>query len=312
MLTVRATHILEAQQFSRSWLEQELFPLADQMGAVAQQGGDRSLAGKRLFNLFYEPSTRTRVSFESAIQLLGGAASGTENARQFSSVIKGETLEDTVRILNGYFYDVIVLRYDEEGGAQRAATVSRAPVINAGDGPGQHPTQALLDVYTVRRFLGGIDGIGIAMVGDLAYGRTVHSLAYLLARFRDVKLFFVSPEALRIKPGIRDYLDRHHTWYRELTDLRQVAGEVDVVYVTRAQTERFSHAERFNHRPGSYVVNRDVLQQMRPQAIVMHPLPRNEELPPEVDEDPRVVVFQQAQHGLFVRMALLRMLLGPE
>lgn len=305
-------HIIEAQQFTRPWLEDELFPLSDLMGTVARNGGDSSLAGKRLYNLFYEPSTRTRTSFESAMQLLGGTASGTENARAFSSAIKGETLEDTVRILNGFFYNAIVLRYDEEGGAARAASVSRAPLINAGDGPGQHPTQALLDVYTIRRFLGSLDGVRIAMVGDLAYGRTTHSLAYLMSRFKDVKMYFVSPDALRMKPGILNYLSEQKVKFRELVDLAEVVDEVDVVYTTRPQKERFQHAEQFGPSPSSYVLTPEIMETLPQRAIVMHPLPRNEELPDSVINDPRVVVFDQAQNGLYVRMALLRMLLRPD
>ena len=171
-------HIIEAQQFDRPWLEEELFPLADEMKKVARRGGSDVFLGKRMITLFYEPSTRTRASFEMAMDLLGGkVVFSTENARQFSSAAKGETLEDTIRILNGYYPDVIVLRYDEEGGAKRAAAVSKMPIINAGDGPGQHPTQALLDLYTIQKEIGRVSDTSIAMVGDLARGRTVRSLS---------------------------------------------------------------------------------------------------------------------------------------
>ncbi|MBI1919094.1 aspartate carbamoyltransferase [Candidatus Microgenomates bacterium] len=336
-------HIIEAQQFTHSWLEEQLFPLADQMEAVAQGGGNLSLVGKRLFNLFYEPSTRTRISFESAMQLLGGQVSGTENARAFSSAVKGETLEDTVKILNGYFYDAIVLRYDEEGGAARAAMASdnaptqkHATIINAGDGSGQHPTQALLDVYTVQRFLGGLDRVSMAIVGDLAYGRTTHSLAYLMSKFEGVKMYFVSPPNLRMKPEILRHLSEQKVKFRELTDLAEVVDEVDAVYMTRPQLERFIPKDRvvdevdavYMTRPqlerfipkdrvnfqsnGAYTMTREILKAMKPNSIVMHPLPRTGEVPAELDDDSRIVCFPQAQLGLYVRMALLRMLLRPD
>lgn len=177
---MKLKHIIEAQQFSRDWLEEKLFPLAKEMEKIAKKGGSNILSGKRMITFFYEPSTRTRASFEMAMDLLGGrVVFSTENARVFSSVAKGETIEDTIRILNGYLPDVIVLRTDEEGMAKRAAEFSSVPIINAGDGTGQHPTQALLDIYTIQKELGRIDGISIAMVGDLARGRTVRSLSYL-------------------------------------------------------------------------------------------------------------------------------------
>ncbi|MBI2405729.1 aspartate carbamoyltransferase [Candidatus Microgenomates bacterium] len=304
-------HIIEAQQFSRTLLEQELFPLTQQMAELAVKGGDERLADRHLFNLFYEPSTRTRISFEMAMKLLGGDVSGTENARAFSSVVKGETLEDTIRILNGYNFDVIVLRYDTEGGATRASVVSGIPVINAGDGEGQHPTQAVLDVYTIWGHFGKIDGLSVAMVGDLTYGRTVHSLAYLLGKFENMRLFFVSPQLLRIKEGVKEYLNRHNVWYQEINSIEEVAQELDVVYMTRAQTERMDQAARFDHKQGAYTLTREITRALPEDSIIMHPLPRNEELPDEVMNDPRVIVFRQAQNGLYIRMALLDMLLNP-
>ncbi|MEK7182990.1 MAG: aspartate carbamoyltransferase [Patescibacteria group bacterium] len=304
-------HIIEAQQFSRTLLEQELFPLTQQMAELAVKGGDKRLAGRHLFNLFYEPSTRTRISFEMAMKRLGGDVSGTENARAFSSVVKGETLEDTIRILNGYNFDVIVLRYDAEGGATRAAVVSGVPIINAGDGEGQHPTQALLDAYTIWEHFGKIDGLSVAMVGDLTYGRTVHSLAYLLGKFENMRLFFISPQILRVKEGIKEYLSRHNVWYQELNSIEEVAQELDVVYMTRAQTERTLQAARFDPKQGGYTLTPKITRVLPEHSIIMHPLPRNQELPDEVMNDSRVIVFRQAQNGLYVRMALLDMLLNP-
>ena len=263
-----------------------------------------------MMTVFYEPSTRTRASFESAMWLSGGTVSfSTENAREFSSAVKGETLEDTIRILNGYQPHVIVLRYHEEGGAQRAAQVSRIPIINAGDGTGQHPTQALLDLFTIQQEIGRIDGISVALVGDLARGRTVHSLTYLLAKFRGVRLLLVSPPNLRLREDIRDYLERHDVPFTEHADLRTVASHADVIYQTRTQTERGPRAEETKQENVFCVVDAEVLSLMGPRSIIMHPMPRNEEIDPSIDNDPRAAYFRQAENGLYVRMALLKKIL---
>ena len=241
---------------------------------------------------------------------LGGRVISTENAAEFSSVAKGETLEDTIRIMNAYS-DVIVLRHYEVGAAKRAAAVSRIPVINAGDGVGQHPTQALLDLYTIRKEIGAIEGLRIAMVGDLAQGRTVRSLAYLLSKYRDVKIHFVAPPLLKMKQDILGHLSENHVWFTQETELEKVLPEVDVVYQTRIQKERFGdRSADYERCRGVYVINRASLRLMRPNAIVMHPLPRLDEITMEVDEDPRAAYFRQAQNGLYVRMALLTMTLG--
>src|SRR5207249_5468630 len=196
----RLRHIVESQQFSRALLE-DLFVLADDMKSQPHRFVGR-LAGQVMAALFYEPSTRTRLSFEAAMLRLGGRTMGTDNAREFSSAAKGETLEDTIRIVSGYA-DLIVLRHNEEGAARRAAAVSEIPVINAGDGKGQHPTQALLDVYTIKDELGRLDGVSVAMVGDLANGRTARSLAYLLSKFRDVTVWFVAPPQVAMGDDIK-------------------------------------------------------------------------------------------------------------
>ncbi len=304
-------HIIESQQFDRSLLEGELFPLADEMRAVVKAGGSDILARKRMATLFYQPSTRTRASFEIAMEMLGGRVPfSTENAREFSSVAKGETLEDTIMILAGYHPDVIVLRYDDEGGAERASKVSSVPIINAGDGPGQHPTQALLDIYTIQKELGHIDGISIAMCGDLARGRAARSLAYLLAKFEKVTMHLVSPEILRMRDDIKAHLAGRGVVFSESRDLRVVAGEVDVIYQTRTQREYGPSFERYEREPGFYVVNQAVLDLMKRDAIVMHPLPRIEELSIGVDEDHRAAYFRQAENGLYIRMALLKMILA--
>jgi len=303
-------HVIEAQQFDKEWLENELFPETKRMERIAELGGSSILQGKRMITFFYEPSTRTRASFEMAMDLLGGkVVFSTENARTFSSVAKGETIEDTIRVLSGYRPDVIVLRSDEEGMAKRAAEVSSMPIINAGDGMGQHPTQALLDLYTIQKEIGKISGISIAMVGDLARGRTVHSLSYLLGKFFDIKIYFVSLEVARVRDDIKDYLKRHDIWFAEGNDLRAVAPQIDVIYQTRTQKERGVLLERFESKKGFYVVNKEILTLMKKDAIIMHPLPRNEEISPEVDEDPRAAYFRQTENGLYVRMALLKMIL---
>lgn len=308
-------HIIEAQQFDRDFLEKEFFPLAKEMEKVVKEGGSNILSGKRMITLFYEPSTRTRISFEIAMDMLGGkVVFSTENARQFSSAAKGETLEDTIRILNGFRPDVIVLRYDEEGGAKRATDVSQAPIINAGDGTGQHPTQALLDIYTVQKEIGKIAGTSIAMVGDLARGRTVRSLSYLYAKFPGVKIYFVSPGVAKMRGDIKDYLKKHQVWFEEGNDLREVAPKVEVIYQTRTQKERDTLLDEIHLPPdekiGSFcLVNQEVLDLMKKEAIVMHPLPRVDEIAREVDKDPRAAYFRQAENGLYIRMALLKMIL---
>jgi len=259
--------------------------------------------------LFYEPSTRTRFSFETAMYRLGGSVISTENAAEFSSVAKSETLEDTVRILNGYA-DVLVLRHHEVGSAKRAASVSRIPVINAGDGAGQHPTQALLDLYTIHKEIGSIDGLRIAMVGDLAQGRTVRSLTYLLSKFQNIRIYFVAPPLLKMKEDILDHLRERQVWYAEETDLDKVLSEVDVVYQTRIQKERFGdRIADYEQCRGVYVISSESLRLMKATAIVMHPLPRLDEIAMEVDRDPRAAYFRQAQNGLYVRMALLSLVL---
>src|SRR5437899_2688238 len=219
----RLRHVVERQQFARPLLE-ELLHRADEMKRQPHHFSGR-LAGQVMAALFYEPSTRTRLSFESAMLRLGGRTMGTDNAREFSSAAKGETLEDTIRIVSGYS-DVIVLRHNEEGAARRAAAVSDVPVINAGDGKGQHPTQALLDVYTIRDELGRLDGIRVAMVGDLANGRTVRSLAYLLSKYRDVRITFVAPPQVAMRPDIKSHLDDCGVSWQETADLEGVRAEV--------------------------------------------------------------------------------------
>ena len=306
-VTSRMRHVIESQQFSRSLLE-DLFARADDIKREPHHFIGR-LAGQVMAALFYEPSTRTRLSFEAAMLRLGGQTMGTDNAREFSSAAKGETLEDTIRIVGGYA-DVIVLRHSEEGAARRAAAVSDVPIINAGDGPGQHPTQALLDLYTIRAELSRIDGVRVAMVGDLANGRTVRSLAYLLSKFKDVKLSFVAPPQVAMRDDLKAHLDEHHVQWAETQDLDAVLPEVDVVYMTRIQKERFTDPAAYEAVKGVYKVDKTAMARMRKYAILMHPLPRVDEISPQVDDDPRSAYFRQARNGLHVRMALLDRLLS--
>src|SRR5438874_2499832 len=231
-VTSRMRHVIESQQFSRALLE-ELFARAEEIKREPHRFMGR-LAGQVMAALFYEPSTRTRLSFEAVMLGLGGQTMGTANAREFSSTAKGETLEDTIRIVSGYA-DVIVLRHNEEGASKRAAAVSTVPVINAGDGPGQHPTQALLDLYTILKERGSIDGVRIAMVGDLANGRTVRSLCYLLGKYEGVRVTLVAPPAVAMGADIKAHLDERGVAYEETELLDPVLPEVDVVYQTRIQ-----------------------------------------------------------------------------
>ena len=303
-------HVIEAQQFDVESLE-AIFTTAREMEQVVQHYGSNILNRRVMATLFYEPSTRTRLSFESAMARLGGAVLTTESAQEFSSAAKGETLEDTIRVVAGYS-DVIVLRHFESGASQRAAEVAGIPVINAGDGAGQHPTQSLLDMYTIRREVGQIDSVSIELVGDLANGRTVRSLCYLLAKYKSPKIYFVAPSVVRMKEDIKDYLRRHDTDFEEVEDLHAVAREVDVIYQTRIQRERFGdRPHEYEQARGKYIIDQTVLDCMRKEAIVMHPLPRVDEIDTAVDGDPRAAYFRQAHNGLYVRMALLRMLLAP-
>jgi aspartate carbamoyltransferase catalytic subunit len=239
---------------------------------------------------------------------LGGQVISTENAREFSSAIKGETVEDTVRIIGGYA-DAIVIRHYEQGAAAQAAAVSPVPIINGGDGPGEHPTQALLDFYTIQAEQGRIDGLNVALVGDLRFGRAVRSLALLFRLTTGTKLFFVSPKSVPTGDDVRQSLDEAGVPYRDETDLGKVLPEVDVVYQTRIQRERFVTKDEYEAASGIYVLDKSTYQLLKPTATVMHPLPRVDELRSEVDDDPRSAYFRQAVNGLYVRMALLDYLL---
>ncbi|MGD0469701.1 MAG: aspartate carbamoyltransferase [Terriglobales bacterium] len=312
--TLRGTtlkHVIESQQFTVPLL-MELFERSRGMEHVVARGGTLDYQNRIMTALFYAPSTRTRLSFEAAMHRLGGRVLSTEHAGAFSSEIEGEQVEDSIRIISGYS-DVIVIRHHEEDGARRAAEVSLVPVINAGDGNGgQHPTQALLDLYTIYRQR-PLDGLSVAIIGELDKGRTARSLAYLLAKFERVKMFFVSPPQLQMKSDILEYLDEHGVRYELESDIDGVIGEVDVVYQTRIRPERVRDiAGRENDGLKRYAIDSKVVQRMKPDALILHPLPRTVELDKSVDADPRAMYFRQAMNGLYVRMALLTMLLDKE
>ena len=302
-------HLVSASQLSPETLYR-LFDLADEM-----QSRDRSrtlqptLQGRILATLFYEPSTRTRLSFEAAMQKLGGSVLSVENARDSSSAVKGETIADTVRVVSGYA-DAIAIRHFEEGTAAAAAAVSPVPVINAGDGPGEHPTQALADTYTIQRELGRLDNLRVVLVGDLLYGRTIHSLLPLLAQFANLRITLVSPPSLRL-PGalVRDLASRG-VLMEESPLLDKAVEGADVVYVTRVQGERFASAAEYEAVKDAYVLNLKTAQRLNEGSVIMHALPRLQEIAPEVDVDPRAAYFRQARNGLYVRMALLASMLG--
>jgi aspartate carbamoyltransferase catalytic subunit len=297
-------HVVSAAQFDRPMLD-ALFARATALEGTR----GHSLSGRIMATLFYEASTRTRLSFESAMLRLGGSVLGTEAARAFSSAVKGETLEDTIRMVCAYA-DVIVLRHDHEGAAGQAAAVATVPVINAGDGPGEHPTQSLLDLFTIDRELGHIDGVHVAICGDLRFGRTTRSLARLLALYDGVHLSFVAPDVVQLGADVRAYLDKRGVPYTLHDRLDDVVGTADVVYQTRVQKERFTDLAEFEAARGAIRIDARTMERLPAGSVVMHPLPRVDEIDPAVDTDPRAAYFRQAANGVALRMALLELLLA--
>jgi aspartate carbamoyltransferase len=299
--------ILSVAQFDRDDLEY-VFGIAEAMRTMVQHIGTIDLLkGKILANLFYEPSTRTQSSFMAAMQRLGGSVIPISEVR-YSSVSKGESLPDTVRTLECYA-DVIVLRHHEVGAAAQAAEAARKPIINAGDGVGEHPTQALLDLFTIVEELKSIDGLTVTMLGDLKFGRTVHSLARLLSLF-DVRLNLVSPPQLRMPDSVKEALQRRGVQFLELDALDAVLPTTDVLYVTRVQKERFEDLSLYESLKHAFVVTSETMKRAKTRMALMHPLPRVGEISTDVDADPRAAYFRQMEYGLFVRMALLAMVLG--
>jgi aspartate carbamoyltransferase catalytic subunit len=292
-------HLTGPQDLDPSLIE-HLLERAATFDRADWQGGP--LHGRLLATLFYEPSTRTRFSFESAMYRLGGQVLSAENAARASSAAKGESLEDAIQIIGGYA-DAIVLRHPEVGAITRAAAAASVPVISAGDGPGHHPTQALLDLYTIKKELGRLDHLRIGLAGDLRYGRTARSLALLLSRFPGNELVMISPRELRMGTDVLDQLKGAPV--DETDDFVAAIAGLDVLYQTRIQAERFASPDEYERYRGVYVVTVDVMRRLPEHAILMHPLPRAGEIDPLVDADPRAAYFRQARNGLWTRMAVL-------
>ncbi len=299
--------VISVKQFSRNDLRY-IFEVAHEMREmVARIGTFDLLKGKILANLFYEPSTRTSASFTAAMERLGGSVIPI-NEVKYSSVSKGESLPDTVRSLECYA-DVVVLRHPEKGASALAAKYARKPVLNAGDGAGEHPTQALLDLFTIVEELGKVDGLTVTMLGDLRYGRTVHSLSRLLSLY-NVKLNYVAPDVVAMPSEIIAEINEKGIPQAEHTSLDACLPETDVLYVTRIQKERFEDSKEYEQVKGAYVISAQTLEAAKENMIVMHPLPRVGEISMDVDDDPRAAYFRQMEYGLYVRMALLAMVLG--
>lgn len=305
---MKLTHIIEIQQFKDKSLLNEIFDLAERMEndyiSLQLTGSKKILA-----TLFYEPSTRTRLSFESAMKRLGGDVISTEDAPHFSSMVKGESLTDTIRVV-GNFSDVIVLRHYEEGSAKKASLVSPVPIINAGDGAGQHPTQALLDLYTIKDEIGRTDNLKVGLLGDLLYSRTIHSLVWLLSQQENIKLYFISPEEIKMPSSIIEYLKEKGVYFKEDCSLPDIAPLLDILYVTRIQKERFRDEASYERVKDSYCLNKEIISKMKEGSKILHPLPRLSEIAEEIDTNPRAGYFRQAKNGLYLRMALLKMILG--
>lgn len=304
----RGMDVISALQFSRSDIE-EFFTVVEEIRRRVESEGRLELArGRTLFTAFFEPSTRTRLSFQFAMIKLGGSVVDL-GPEEVTSRAKGESPEDTLRTVDSYNPDVIVVRHWEPGFAARAAEICRAPVINAGDGYNEHPTQALLDAYTIWRMLGGIDGVTVGLMGDLKYSRTIPSLIYTLSNFKDITVYFISPPQLRPREEVLKVLDQRGVRYEFTRNLSEVISRLDVLYVTRLQRERMNQDE-YERLKGSYTISLNMLSRHERIPLIMHPLPRTWELATDVDQLPQAVYFEQARNGLYVRMGLLKIILG--
>jgi len=307
MATLKGKDILHGNQFSKKDIDAIIENAAFFEKELRSKGSLNLLKRKILATLFFEPSTRTRLSFEAAMQRLGGGVIAMGSVES-SSVVKGETLADTVRTVSQYA-DVIVIRHPRTGSAREAADCTPIPVINAGDGAGQHPTQALLDIYTIHKELGSLKNVVVAMVGDLKYGRTVHALVELLSLFGS-RFYFVSPGSLRMPEEITSGVKQKGIEIEETEDLFKAASESDLLYVTRIQKERFADLAEYEQVKGSYIVDQDFLNRLKKEIVILHPLPRVDEISPEVDSYSGAAYFRQVRNGVFVRMALLAMIFG--
>lgn len=290
-------HVLSAKQYNRESLE-ELFQLTDDIKNNPQKYA-KTLDGKIVAVMFYEPSTRTRMSFQTAVLKLGGQVIATENASSNSSGKKGETLEDTVKILQGYA-DAIVIRHSSETMPEEAASVARVPILNAGAGKGEHPTQALLDLYTIREYRKTLDGVKIAILGDLLNGRTIHSLLRLISLYENIEVYGLSKSCFALPQEYIDLLSQRGITYKKCNSFADIPKDVDVMYHTRIQSERFEG----DFGKEEFIINQEVLNQFSDHTIVLHPLPRVDEISTDIDDDPRAMYFKQAHNGLFVRMGL--------
>ncbi len=297
-------HLIETQQFDRKALE-DLFAMATSL----ENKREETLRGKILASLFFEPSTRTRLSFESSMMRLGGNVLSMENASESSSSTKGETIEDTIRIVDNYA-DIIVMRHPEAGAAARAAAVSDVPIVNAGDGTGQHPTQAFLDLYTISREIGRTDDFHIAFVGNIRYYRAARSLAYLLGKYNNVHMTFVASPELALADDMRAYLIEKGVKFTETEDLEGAMKVADVVYQTRVAKEWIPDVAVYEKLKTQYAITRRLADVMKDGAILIHPLPRAGEIEADVDDSPHAVYFKQAGYGVNIRMALLKLLLA--
>jgi aspartate carbamoyltransferase catalytic subunit len=307
MGSLKEKDILHGNQFSRKEIDSVLKVASEFEKELKKKDSLTVLKGKILATLFFEPSTRTRLSFETAMQRLGGGVISMASAES-SSAAKGETVADTAKTVSQYA-DVIVIRHPRIGSAKEAADAATIPVINAGDGAGQHPTQALLDLYTIRKELGSFKNLVVSMVGDLKYGRTVHALVELLSLFQ-VRLFFVSPNPLRMPEEITLQLRGKGIEVTETEDLMEAASKSDLVYVTRIQKERFENLSDYERVKGRFIIDGEFLKQLKKKIIILHPLPRVNEISVEVDTYPGAAYFRQVRNGIFIRMALLAMIFG--
>lgn len=306
---LKGRSLLEPMDFSLEELD-SIFDLADRIIADPQKYA-HACDGKLLATLFYEPSTRTRFSFEAAMLRLGGQVIGFSEPNS-SSVAKGESIADTIRTISCYA-DVAVMRHPKEGAPRVAANSTDMPVINAGDGGHQHPTQTLTDLLTIRRTLGAFENITVGCCGDLKFGRTVHSLIKALSRYKNVKFVLISPEELTIPDYVRkEVLIKNNIEFKEVRTMQEALGEVDVLYMTRVQRERFFNEDDYIRLKDTYILDNEKMQLAKKDMIVLHPLPRVNEIATEVDSDPRAKYFEQAKNGMFVRMALIMSLLGIE
>lgn len=296
-------HVLNAKQYTRESLE-ELFRLTDDIKNNTEKYS-KKLEGKIVAVMFYEPSTRTRLSFETAVLKLGAKVISTENASSNSSGKKGETLKDTVRILQNYA-DAIIIRHSSETMPEDVASVAKVPILNAGAGKGEHPTQALLDIYTIREHRKTLDGVKIAVLGDLLNGRTIHSLLRLVSLYENVEVYGLSKECFALPQEYIDMLKDRGTEYKKCNSFEDLPKDIDVMYHTRIQNERFEG----DFGKEEYIINKEVLDKFSENTIVLHPLPRNEEISTDIDDDPRAMYFEQAHNGLFVRMGLLVQAIG--